>query len=314
MARKPRIEVADALYHVLCRGNQKQNVFRSKSDFVRYLDIVAHYKRRYPFSLYAYVLMKNHVHLLIEMKETPLSKIMQGINQRYTMYFNKKYQMVGHLFQGRYKAILCDKDEYLLTLVKYIHANPVRAGVAESPEAYPWSSHASFLGVREDDCVDAAPVLEMFSEDPGKAVQLYAAHMEDAASVPSGEMYKVVDQRILGDERFVDRVFLGRNERPKTTKRRHEYTLEEVAREVAHIYNISVHDLRGKSKEEKVLMGRKLLSVIAKELEYKGTEIATFLGKDPATISKYLRDTPDIQEEMKVVVERVAMARVNNQV
>ena len=90
--------------------------------------------------------MSNHVHLLLETGETPLSKILQGVNQSYTMYFNRPYKTVGHRFQGRYKAILCDREAYLLGLLKYIHENPVRARIAETVDAYPWSSHPTYAG------------------------------------------------------------------------------------------------------------------------------------------------------------------------
>lgn len=118
MARKPRIEYEGALYHVITRGNQKQKIFKEPHDYRKFLDIISAYKQRYHFRIHAYVLMINHVHLLIETQEVPLSKILQGINQSYTMYYNHKYKTVGHLFQGRYKAILCDRDRYLLTLLK----------------------------------------------------------------------------------------------------------------------------------------------------------------------------------------------------
>lgn len=113
MARKPRIEYEGAFYHVISRGNQRQTIFKDKEDHDKYLEVLARYKEKYHYLLHAYVLMKNHVHLLIETTNTPLSKILQGINQTYTAYSNKKNKTVGHLFQGRYKAILCDKDEYL---------------------------------------------------------------------------------------------------------------------------------------------------------------------------------------------------------
>jgi len=130
MPRKPRIEYNGAFYHVITRGNQRQKTFKDQADFEKYLQILAIYKNRYHYRLYTYVLMDNHVHLLIETGETPLSKILQGINQSYTLYFNRLYRTVSHLFQGRYKAILCDRDNYLLALLKYIHQNPLRVGIA----------------------------------------------------------------------------------------------------------------------------------------------------------------------------------------
>jgi REP element-mobilizing transposase RayT len=145
MARKPRIEYEGAFYHVITRGNQKQKIFKDPLDYRKFLEILVSYKQRYHFYLYAYVLMSNHIHLLIETTDVPLSKIFQGVNQRYTMYYNRRYKTVGHLFQGRYKAILCDRDRYLLALLKYIHYNPLRAKIVESIDKYPWSSCRAYL-------------------------------------------------------------------------------------------------------------------------------------------------------------------------
>jgi REP element-mobilizing transposase RayT len=166
MARKPRIEFAGALYHVLVRGNLKQTVFKDRFDSLKYLEVLCKYKERYHACIFSYVLMSNHLHLFIETKETPLSKIMQGINQSYTVYFNRKYGTVGHLFQGRYKAILCDRDAYLLSLLKYIHLNPARAHIVENPKDYEWSSHNAYARKKADKVLaETEQVLRIFSED-----------------------------------------------------------------------------------------------------------------------------------------------------
>jgi len=150
MARKPRIEYEGAFYHVITRGNQKQKIFKDPLDYRKFLEILIGYKQRYHFHLFAYILMSNHVHLLIETSDIPLSKIFQGVNQRYTMYYNRRYKTVGHLFQGRYKAILCNRDRYLLALIKYIHYNPLRAKIAESLDQYPWRHRAYFTTERSE--------------------------------------------------------------------------------------------------------------------------------------------------------------------
>jgi putative transposase len=143
--------------------------------------------------------MKNHLHLLIETQETPLSKILQGINQSYTTYFNRKYKTVGHLFQGRYKAILCDRDEYLLSLVKYIHLNPVRAKIVKTPDEYQWSSHHSYIKKTDKvTIVDTDQVLRMFSEDKQRARKLYSAYMSNSQIVRKEDIYNTIGQRILG--------------------------------------------------------------------------------------------------------------------
>lgn len=190
MARKPRIEYEGALYHVITRGNQRQTIFKNKYDYLKYLEVLAHYKEQYGFYLFAYLLMSNHVHLLIETLEAPLSKILQGINQKYTMYFNWRYNTVGHLFQGRYKAFICDRDEYLLSLIKYIHLNPVRAKISKTPDEYPWSSHRSYMGMNsKNGLVDADQVLMIFSENKSVARNLYRVYMNDSRGLRRQDVY-----------------------------------------------------------------------------------------------------------------------------
>ncbi len=170
MPRKPRVHYYGALYHVIGRGNNRENIFAGDKDKNKYLDLLKRYKGKFSFLLYAYVLMNNHVHLLIEVKDTPLSKIMQGLQLSYTQYFNKKYKRAGHVFQQRYQAIHCDKDEYFITLIKYIHLNPVRAGIGTL--AYRWSSHKEYAR-GFGDLVDVEFPLRMFHPQKSKAIKTY---------------------------------------------------------------------------------------------------------------------------------------------
>ena len=295
MARKPRIEFDGAFYHVITRGNQRQKIFKDKEDCTRYLTILGAYKERYEYFLYAYVLMSNHVHLLIETQEIPLSKILQGINQRYTIYFNRKYRTIGHLFQGRYKAILCDKDEYMLTLVKYIHLNPVRAGIIKNADKYEWSSHRFYIekpgrgDIIGDIIIDTDQVLGMFSGGKAKARRLYRAYMDEGQEIGKEEIYSTIDQRILGDERFIEKV----SEKGKTevisTKRLKEYTLGEIAIGIEGAHGITLKEIKDKGKDRDTMLCRKLFSLVAREYGYKGKEIAGYIQKDPAVVTRYLR-------------------------
>src|SRR5437867_3530730 len=146
MARRPRVNAPGLLYHVIVRGNQRQKTFRDKRDYEGYLERLARYQKRFAVKVYAYCLMPNHVHLLLEVSSAPLSKFMQGLQQAYTQYFNRRHHKVGHLFQGRYHAIICDKDAYLLALVRYIHLNPIRAKLTRRPEQFRYSGHREYCG------------------------------------------------------------------------------------------------------------------------------------------------------------------------
>ena len=303
MARKPRIEYEGAFYHVITRGNQRQRIFKDKQDFQKYLEILSRYKDLYKYFLYSYILMNNHVHLLIETGEVQLSKILQGINQSYTMYFNKKYKTVGHLFQGRYKAILCDKDIYLLLLVKYIHLNPIRAKIVKSPEEYLWSSHRNYTGRIKNDTIDIDRILRMFSENKSQARRLYKMYINDGIGIKREDIYRMADQRILGDEKFVERVIERTEEEIEQRKKRHEYKLEEIAKVIEQAYGITLKHLRDKSKDREILKGRKLMSLAAKGYGYKGQEIAKYLGKDPAVITRYLKEKNNFKTDMNKVFQ-----------
>ncbi len=301
MARKPRIEYEGAFYHVITRGNQRQKIFRDEKDYRKYLEILSRYKDQYKFYLYSYALMNNHVHLLVKTQEIPLSKILQGINQSYTAYFNKMYKTIGHLFQGRYKAILCDMDVYLHSLIKYIHLNPVKAKAVKSPENYKWSSHRNYAERIKDDIVDVDQVLRMFSEDKSQARKLYRAYMGDGINIKKEDIYRTVDQRILGDERFVDKVTEKLEESIEHRRKKHEYNLEEIAKMVEKIFGVTNRQLREKSKDMGILIGKKLMTFVAKEYGYKGKDIAKYINKDPVVVTRYLKERNNFREEIEKI-------------
>ena len=159
MARPPRVLGPGLLYHVIARGNHRETVFLDHPDYATYLRRLAVYRARYAVTLHAYCLMPNHVHLVLGTAAAPLDRFMQSLQQSYTQRFNRRYAQVGHVFQGRYKALRCQTDEYLVTLVRYVHQNPVRAGLAARAEDYPYSGHRVYLASAATELVDPAFVL-----------------------------------------------------------------------------------------------------------------------------------------------------------
>jgi putative transposase len=142
MPRGARILLDNVCYHIINRGNQKQKIFLEDFDFERYLQFLKHFKKKYGFKVFGYCLMPNHIHLILDPKQpVELARIMQGITQTYTAWFNKKYKKAGHLWQGRFKSMVIQKDKYFIECVYYIEANPVRAGLVSSPIDYIWSSY-----------------------------------------------------------------------------------------------------------------------------------------------------------------------------
>ena len=304
MARKPRVEFEGAFYHVIARGNQRQDIFRDDKDRGIYLQRLEHYRKRYDFKLYAYVLMSNHVHLLIETQKIPLSKIMQGIQFTYAQYYNRRHRTVGHLFQGRYKAILCDRDSYLLELVRYIHLNPARLKRPKDPWKYLWSSQRAYLGERTAVQIDTKWVLGQFGRTSAQARRAYRKFMEEGIGQGHVERYyEVVDQRFLGDEEFIEKVdkrAQGREVEAGGPKVPFGRLLEAVAKE----HGVGARELTGPGRRRQWVRARAMLVYLAREWSrLTSKELAARLHRDASLMSRlcarYERDR-DKQAETRV--------------
>ncbi|MBM7096874.1 transposase [Bacillus sp. H-16] len=141
MARKPRQWFPGAIYHIVCRGNHRKNLFFDRKDYFKYFSLLDHAYHYSPYHLHAYCLMTNHLHLLLGTQADPPCKVMQPLNSMYAMYINKKYNLSGHLFQDRYYSTPVASSHSLMKTSAYIHNNPRAAGMVDNPEDYPWSSY-----------------------------------------------------------------------------------------------------------------------------------------------------------------------------
>jgi putative transposase len=288
MARKSRVEFAGAFYHVICRGNQRQMIFRSDADRRYYLEWLEQYRERYSFKVYAYVLMSNHVHLLIETGRVPLSRIMQGLQLRYTGYFNKKYNKVGHLFQGRYKAILCNRDAYVMELVRYLHLNPERMRSPMDAGNYRWSSHTAYLG---KDClvkIETAPVLGEFAKSLNKARLAYVKFIaEGKAAGHQTDYYDVRDQRFLGDERFVEEIEERIQQDREITRPVPRAKLSALLPLVAKAYDATEKELVRAGRQRRWVRARSMLVYLGREWgRVSVKELGRRLHRDPSVISR----------------------------
>jgi putative transposase len=161
MARPYRLQAENCLYHITSRGDDRKKIFLSETDFKKFLEYLKVAKEKYKFYLYAYCLMTNHYHFLLETTQANLSRIMQYLNTSYAIYYNVKRKRSGHLFQGRFKSILVEADSYFSELTRYIHLNPVKAKIVDSPEKYCWSSYNAYLRNKPDDFIDTAKVKQL---------------------------------------------------------------------------------------------------------------------------------------------------------
>jgi putative transposase len=207
MPRTARIAPRDYVYHVLTRGNNRQNIFKDEEDFGKYIEILGKYKERYQYKLYHYVLMTNHVHLVMEATEGggELSQIMKGINLSYAQYYKNKYKHTGHFWQDRFKSILISKDEYLLACGSYVELNPVRARMVKDPKDYRWSSYRANAYGQKDALLDEHVIYSKLFQDQEvrKAYREFVHQMMEKKEAMKGEMNR---RAIYGSWEFIQEV------------------------------------------------------------------------------------------------------------
>jgi REP element-mobilizing transposase RayT/AraC-like DNA-binding protein len=204
MARPLRIEFAGALYHVTSRGDGQEDIYLDDIDRRNFIDILKEVCKRFNWVVHAYCLMSNHYHILIETPDSNLAKGMRHLNGVYTQQFNRNHKRVGHVFQGRYKAIIVQKEAYLLELARYIILNPVRASMVRAAKDWPWSSYRATAGLtKHDSWLKVDWILSLFSRKKGEAIKQYRLFVSEGRNQP-GPWDKLQNQIYLGDDAFVD--------------------------------------------------------------------------------------------------------------
>lgn len=288
MARKPRIDFAGAFYHVIVRGNRRATIFHDEEDYAAYLNRLERYRRRDGVTVQAYVLMANHVHLLLETGSYPLSRTMQTLQFTYSQYYNRRHNKTGHVFQGRYQAILCDREAYLLELVRYLHLNPARIRTPVSPWTYPWSSHAAYVGRSSPVQVNAASVLGLFHRQVGPARQAYRRFMQEGlAHGHQDRFYETVDQRFLGDERFIEEADRRTAATRDVTTRPRRVAFGSLLTAVADAYDVSPREILAPGRQRALVPARALLVHLAREGSRLTTrELGRRLHRDASMISR----------------------------
>jgi putative transposase len=164
MSRKPRNWYPGAVYHITDRGNRQMSIFMDDKDRFKYMELLEETRIYYPFTLHAYCLMTNHLHLLLETINHHPKDIMKMLNSRYGIYFNHRYDLIGHVFQGRYKSEMIDSAEYFLNASRYIHLNPIEASIVQDPAHYRWSSYSAYISNHQNPHISTERILSYFPE------------------------------------------------------------------------------------------------------------------------------------------------------
>lgn len=294
MARKARVEVAGGLYHVITRGNNRQTIFHCSDDYRKFISLLEVQKYKLPFFLYAYCLMSNHVHLLIERQADLVARIMHRVLTGYSQYYNRRYQKVGHLLQGRHKAILCESDRYLAELVRYIHLNPVRARMVRRPEDYEHSSHRKYLGLEAAGIVDVDPVLRHFGARKDVARELFGQFV--MAGIKNGhraEFYQTDEGRILGSEEFVDATIhrIGESRRPakrnkRTPKAQLEFDASALLSAVEDSCGIAKEKFCGPGKSSELISAKEALILVGRKAGASLKSLADLTGISSSAVSR----------------------------
>jgi putative transposase len=284
MARKPRVYCPGAFYHVILRGNSGQTIFFDDKDRTRFFLLLQEGMERFGHCVHAFCLMTNHVHLAIQITEISLSRILQNLSFRYTRWVNWRQGRTGHLFQGRYKAVLIDADTYLRELTRYIHLNPVRAGMVRKPEKYPWSGHRAYLGLETIPWLTTDWVLSQFSEKVSVARRAYVKFVQEGMEGGRQEEYykgSDVDSRILGDDTFIERVL---DEKEK--KQRHRASLDKIMVEVCRDFLLEEKDFSVLGKDRSLSEARGIAAWLVLELGVCTlVELGKRTGRDVSTLS-----------------------------
>lgn len=283
--RKPRLHVPGALYHVTLRGNHRQDIFFRPDDRTLLNNIVSEVIARYGARLHAYCWMTNHTHLLIQVSDLPLGRIMLRIASRYARELQARFLTTGHLFERRYHAVLVDANEYLLELVRYIHLNPVRAKMAALPAEYPWSSHPVYLGQRAEPWVSTEFALSLFHSDTHQAVTAYDRFVHaDLAPASPLNARNPNDTRILGSDDFAAKL-LGKAWQPRSRK-----TLEDLLNEASRQFGLASEKLTSPSRQRELTRARALVAHQAITLRIATlSQVAVLFGRTEAALRQSVK-------------------------
>jgi REP element-mobilizing transposase RayT len=287
MPRKPRIHFPGALYHVILRGNAGHPIFLNDRGRDHFYELIGEGVERFGYRIHGFCLMTNHVHLLVQVGEIPLSRIIHNLTLRYTAWLNRRHARIGHLFHGRYKALLVDAENYLLELVRYIHLNPVRAGMARRADEYRWTGHRALAGQESLPWMTTDWVLSQFASSVSIARNRYEAFVQEAGGDGERKEFRqgTYEGRIIGDDVFAEEAIRSAEE-----KCRCSVTIDDIVSAVCRHYGVSEAEMAAPGKIRRLSEARATAALLVRELPGLSlTALATRLGREVSALSRAAR-------------------------
>ncbi len=316
MPRRARIDAAGALHHIICRGIERRKIFRDNDDRQVFIERLGRVLKESRSVCYAWALIPNHFHLLLRTGDMPIKTVMQRLLSGYAGDFNRRHRRVGQIFYNRYKSILCQQEPYLLELVRYIHLNPLRAGLVESLDqldSYPYVGHSALMGKCPNDWQDVDKIIGLFGRRISSARRAYRFFLGKAVamgrrpeltggglirsaggwsalkSIGKGKVHLKGDERILGDSDFVEAVLEAQNEKLERRYRLEAkgFDIEKAIKRAAEVTGLAAAQIRAASKEPRRVEARSLACYWAvRELGMTTVATSKVLGICPTAVTK----------------------------
>lgn len=286
MPRKKRFYCLDHCHHVMLRGVEGRGLFLDDGDRIRFCLLLQAAAEKHTVLIHAFCLMSNHIHLVLEPKKSSLQSAVHAFAFRYAQYFNHRYDRQGYLFQGRFKSIFVENGLYLKRLVRYIHLNPVQAGLVKRSEEYRWSSHRAYMSLDEYVWLKKDFVLSRFHDDPQVALERFVPfmnHTQEAISDLTG-LTKAFRAGAYGTDEFM------KNTLPEVQIAQapsYELSLKDTIQEICNRFQVTHYELSSTSKERRVVNARSILALLGRQVHsWKTGDVALALGKHDATVSR----------------------------
>ena len=313
MTRPLRLSFENAFYHITSRGNRREKIFYSDRDKEVFLKRLKEMLIKYSTICYAYCLMDNHYHIFIKTNKSNLSQGIHYLNSSYANWFRNKHQIIGPLFQGRFKSILVDADNYALVLSAYIHLNPLRAGIIKQLEDYPWSSYLDYLNLRKSDMTDPSFVLKSIDQDTFKAMNKYREYVSESQNMkdPIKESYHHI---ALGSATFIERVkekieHLGRRREIPSTRFQSKHDVDTIITKMTQALPIERKRIFDKKRGN---LNRSLAIYLIKRFTPLSlSEIGELFKMDYSAVSqaaKRFEQKSEVNHEIKEVMQKMITA------